>query len=428
MDRFIAHDSRSSAQRAMNRCRELSEAPYSDIPDGLFRPFLGSAHTVTSERVMAWMQEAGLSVRRDAIGTLIGRYEGAQPDAPALLIGSHIDSVRNGGAFDGMLGVVLAIECVSALRSNNQRLPCAIEVAAFGDEEGSRFPQSMLGSRTLSGKSVGSVAGIQDQDGVTLQYALKGVGLDIACLERAHRSPHEFLGYLELHIEQGPILDREGLSVAAVEAIVGIRRFHVILKGEAGHAGTVPMEMRRDALAAASEIVLGIEAYANQSEGRLRATVGKSEAFPGAINIIPGRVAFTVELRSADRSGLDLSVLDVTSLIETICARRNISATIFDRQDFEPALCDTRLTARLEDCIETAGHPRKRLVSGAGHDAMMMCDWIPTTMLFIRSPGGISHHPAETVELKDVAAAFDVMMTFVTSLDAWRGRPEGEMQ
>ncbi|GBQ22605.1 allantoate amidohydrolase [Gluconacetobacter sacchari DSM 12717] len=406
---------RHAAERAVARCRQLAEAPYSDMAGGLFRPFLGPAHLATQARVAAWMEEAGLSTRRDATGSLIGRYEAAEPGAPALVLASHLDSVRDGGAFDGMLGVLLAIESVAALHAAGQRLPFAIEVVGFGDEEGSRFPQSMLGARIFAGKAYGAVAAMTDQAGITLREAMHQAGLDIDRLPEATRARGDILAYFEAHIEQGPVLDIEGLSVAAVEAIAGIRRFHVRLHGVAGHAGTVPPSLRRDALAAGSEIVLAVEALAARQEGLL-ATVGRIEARPGAINVIPGEVSLTVELRSGNCACLDDGLRAIEDRIAWIATRRGIKAVLSDHQAFQPALCDPRLVALMARSMTACGLPARRLVSGAGHDAMMMCDWVPTAMLFIRSPGGVSHHPDERVDIADVRAAFAVMADFIQRL------------
>ncbi|MBB2180595.1 allantoate amidohydrolase [Gluconacetobacter tumulicola] len=402
--------------RAVARCRILGEERYSDMSGGLFRPFLGAGHIAAMEQVSTWMQEAGMRVARNPVGTLVGRYEGQVTDAPCLMIGSHIDSVRDGGLYDGVLGVMLGIECVAHFAERGERLPFAIEVVAFGDEEGSRFPLSMLGSRALGGKPLGMVADMTDRDGVSLRDAMAAVGLDVARIAEARRDRSGILAYLEAHIEQGPVLDHESAPVAAVSGIAGIQRFHVQIDGVPGHAGTVPLAMRQDALAAAGEIVLEIETFATRHASSLIATVGRIEAFPGAINVIAGRVVLTVEIRSVDDAVLEGSVDQVEEILAAVSARRPVRYTIFDRQTFAAARCDSRLVGLLACAMEQAGLPRRIMVSGAGHDAMMMTDWVPSAMLFIRSPRGISHHPDETVKIPDVQSAFDVMGRFISDL------------
>lgn len=416
----------ASGARAAARCRMLGGERYSDMSGGLFRPFLGTAHIAAMELVSAWMREAGMIVARDPAGTLVGRYEGQRPDAPCLMIGSHIDSVHNGGFYDGVLGVMLGIECVEHFARRGERLPFAIEVLAFGDEEGSRFPLSMLGSRALSGKPLGTVDTMTDRHGISLHDAMAAVGLDAARIAEARRDRSGILAYLEAHIEQGPVLDHEGAAVAAVSGIAGIQRFHVQIGGIPGHAGTVPLAMRHDALAAASEIVLEIEAFAARHASSLIATVGRIEAFPGAINVIAGRVVLTVEIRSVDDAVLVGSVGQVEERLAAVSARRGVAYTIFDRQTFPAARCDSRLVGMLAAAMEQAGLPRRVMVSGAGHDAMMMTGWVPSAMLFIRSPRGVSHHPDETVEIPDVEAAFDVMTRFISDLGRTGIGPENE--
>ncbi|NHO57500.1 hydantoinase/carbamoylase family amidase [Acetobacter lambici] len=270
-ERIVEHD---AGARAVRRCEELGCDPYSDMRGGLYRPYLGTAHKAAAEALRGWMQGAGMSVRTDAAGTMIGRYEGSSANAPALMIGSHIDSVWNGGFYDGALGVMLGVECVAAFARRGLRLPFALEVVAFGDEEGSRFPLSMLGSRAMAGKAVGDVGQMRDRNGTTLQEAMQGVGLDVGRMGEARRRREDILAYLEAHIEQGPVLEHEDAPLAAVSAIAGIQRFYIRVQGQAGHAGTVPLHMRHDALTAACEMVLGIETLARAHTADFVATVG----------------------------------------------------------------------------------------------------------------------------------------------------------
>lgn len=296
------------------------------------------------------------------------------------------------------------------------RLPFALEVVAFGDEEGSRFPLSMLGSRAMAGKAVGDVSQMRDRTGATLHEAMRGAGLDVGRMGEARRNRQDILAYLEAHIEQGPVLEHADAPLAAVSAIAGIQRFYVRVQGQAGHAGTVPLSMRRDALAAACEMVLGIEALARAHVDDFVATVGKIEAHPGAVNVIPGSASLSVEIRSADAQCLERAFLQVKELVGGIAERRHVGWEVQDHQTFAPAPCDGRLVDLLRSGIRAEGMPEHVLVSGAGHDAMMMTDWVPTAMLFLRSPGGISHHPDESVIVADVQAAFAVMVNFITRL------------
>ena len=412
-EQIVEHD---AGARAVRRCEELGCEPYSDMPGGLFRPYLGAAHNAAVEALRGWMQGAGMSVRTDATGTVIGRYEGAVANAPALLIGSHIDSVWNGGFYDGALGVMLGLECVGAFAKRGIRLPFALEVVAFGDEEGSRFPLSMLGSRAMAGKPVGDVSQMRDRNGTTLHEAMQGAGLDVGRMGEAGRRREDILAYLEAHIEQGPVLEHRNAPLAAVSAIAGIQRFYIRVRGHAGHAGTVPLHMRHDALTAACEMVLGIEALARAHAADFVATVGKIEVHPGAVNVIPGSASLSVDIRSADAQCLSRAFVQVRELVSGIAARRNVGWEVQDHQTFAPAPCDARLVNLLRSGIAAQGMPEHVLVSGAGHDAMMMTDWVPTAMLFLRSPGGISHHPDESVIVADVQAAFDVMVNFITRL------------
>ncbi|TQU16718.1 Zn-dependent hydrolase, partial [Xanthomonas perforans] len=271
--------------RAVARCDALGVAPYSDSDTGLFRGWLGPAHRATVEQVGTWMRAAGMQVRIDPLGTLVGRYAGTRPDTPALLIGSHLDSVRDAGRYDGPLGILLGIECVAALHAQGRRLPFAIEVIAFGDEEGSRFPASMFCSRAVAGTLDPARLAVTDAAGVTVASALAAWNLDIAHVQHAARAPGSVLAYLETHIEQGPVLEAEGLPLGIVSAIAAQRRFALRFEGRAGHAGTTSMALRRDALSAAAEALLAIERIARVGSSDLVATVGTLQMAPGATNV-----------------------------------------------------------------------------------------------------------------------------------------------
>ncbi|APP78435.1 allantoate amidohydrolase [Xanthomonas hortorum] len=405
-----------SGARAVARCDALGVAPYSDTPGGLFRAWLSPAHRATTAQVSEWMRQAGMQVRLDAAANLIGRYDGAHADAPALLIGSHLDSVRDAGRYDGPLGILLGIECVAALHAQGRRLPFAIEVIAFGDEEGSRFPASMFCSRAVAGTLDPATLAVVDADGVEVAAALTNWGLDIAAIGHAARAPGSVLAYLETHIEQGPVLEAEGLPVGIVTAIAAQRRFALRFDGRAGHAGTTTMGLRRDALSAAADALLAIERIARAGSDDLVATVGKLQVAPGATNVVPGRVDCTLDVRAGDDASRDAAVLQIEHALARISASRNIAIAIDPLQTLAASPCAPALIARLQHAVAAQGIAPRQLVSGAGHDAMVMAALCPTAMLFVRCAGGISHHPDEHVAPADAEVALAVMRHFIEHL------------
>jgi allantoate deiminase len=382
------------------------------MADGLYRGWLTPAFRAARDTLAAWMVEAGMTVRTDAATNLIGRYEGTG-DGPPLIIASHLDSVRDAGFYDGPLGIMLGIECVAALAAQARRLPFAIEVIAFGDEEGSRFPAAMLTSKALAG-GLDAVPAMADRDGVTLATALAGFG---SAPERLASARHPgALAYLEAHIEQGPVLEADGMALGVVTGIAAQIRFSVVITGQAGHAGTSTMALRRDALTGAAEMVLAIERLAHEAGRDLVATVGRLEALPGAANVIPGEVRFTIDVRSGDAARRNHAADAMRDAIAAIADRRGLDFSIERVHDLPAAPCDPRLIDLLETALVDAGHPARRLVSGAGHDAMVMATLAPAAMLFIRCRGGISHNPAEHAEPADAEAALAVMLGFIAKL------------
>jgi allantoate deiminase len=369
------------------------------------------------------MTTAGMRVRRDAAANLIGRYEGETPDAKALIIGSHIDSVRNGGRYDGPLGITLGIDVVEALHRAGRRLPFAIEVVAFGDEEGSRFPASMSCSRAIAGTLDASALEMKDADGITVAEALTAFGADPANIASAARRPEDVLAFLEAHIEQGPVLEAEGLALGVVTAIAAQKRLMVRIKGMAGHAGTTPMALRKDPGPAAAEAMLALERICRAGTDGLVGTVGRMTALPGAFNVIPGAVEFSMDLRAETSATRDAAVEAITAEIHAIAAVRGLSATVTLMQALAESPCDPSLMGLLEEALSDLGLPARRLPSGAGHDAMVMADLCPTVMLFIRCEGGISHNPAEAVTEADCALAAQAMLGFVEKLAARNPRP-----
>ena len=363
------------------------------------------------------MTAAGMSVHRDAAANLIGRYESETPGAPALIIGSHIDSVRNGGRYDGPLGIMLGIDVVEALDRAGRRLPFAIEVVAFGDEEGSRFAASMSCSRAIAGALDPRALDMRDADGVSIAEALAEFGGDPVGIASAARRPEEVLAFLEAHIEQGPVLEAEGLALGVVTAIAAQKRLMVRIEGQAGHAGTTPMGLRKDPGPAAAEAMLALERICRAGTDGLVGTVGRMTALPGAFNVIPGAVEFSMDIRAETSSTRDAAVEAVTAEIHAIAAARGLSATVTLMQALAESPCDPSLMGLLEDSLAALGLPVRRLPSGAGHDAMVMADLCPTAMLFIRCEGGISHNPAEAVTEADCALAARAMLTFIDKLE-----------
>lgn len=406
----------SSGARAVDRCDALGVPPYSDTPGRLFRAWLSPAHRAAVAQVGEWMRQAGMQVRLDAAANLIGRYEGAHADAPALLIGSHLDSVRDAGRYDGPLGILLGIECVAALHAQGRRLPFAIEVIAFGDEEGSRFPASMFCSRAVAGTLDPATLAVTDAAGTDVASALADWDLDIAHLQHAARAPGSVLAYLETHIEQGPVLEAEGLPVGIVTAIAAQRRFALRFDGRAGHAGTTTMALRRDALSAAAEALLAIEGIARAGSDDLVATVGKLQVAPGATNVVPGRVDCTLDVRAGDDATRDAAVLEIERALARISKTRNIAIAIDPLQTLAASPCAPALMTRLQHAVAAQGIAPRQLVSGAGHDAMVMAALCPIAMLFVRCAGGISHHPDEHVAPADAEIALAVMRHFIEHL------------
>jgi allantoate deiminase len=403
--------------RAKARCDVLGVAPHSEVEGQLTRRFLTSAHEAALTALSGWMLEAGMSVRRDAAANLIGRYEGETRHAKALIIGSHIDSVRNGGRYDGPLGIMLGIDVVEALSAAGRRLPFAIEVVAFGDEEGSRFPASMSCSRAIAGTLETTALEMKDAEGVSVAEALTAFGGDPANIASAARKPEDVLAFLEAHIEQGPVLEAEGLALGVVTAIAAQKRLMVRIEGTAGHAGTTPMNLRKDPGPAAAECMLALERICRVGTDGLVGTVGRMTALPGAFNVIPGAVEFSMDIRTETSATRDAAVITVSAEIHAIAAKRGLKAEIHLMQALAESPCDPSLMALLDEALADLSLPPRRLPSGAGHDAMVMADLCPVAMLFIRCEGGISHNPAEAVTEADCALAAQAMLHFIDKLE-----------
>lgn len=385
----------------MSRIDDL--AALSESPDGLIRRYLTRQHRQANELVGQWMGDAGMDVRQDAVGNIIGRYEGGGEGLPAIIIGSHLDTVIMAGKYDGTLGVVSAIDCVRSLNQRAIRLPFAIEVVGFVDEEGARFQTTCMGSRALAGTFDSTLLERHDGDGISMAEAMRRFGLDPDRIGDAARNPEDVAAYLELHIEQGPVLESEGLAVGAVTAIAGATRLVVAVKGAAGHAGTVPMELRQDALIAASECVLAVEEVAARQPGVV-GTVGRMEVEPGAANVIAGMVTFTVDLRADEDKKRRSALVDLDGRMGEIALRRSVEIAAETVHDAASVSCAPWIMEQIDQAIEELGGRPFRLPSGACHDAVAMADIADVGMIFVRCHGGISHNPDESISEDDAAA------------------------
>jgi allantoate deiminase len=403
---------RDRARRAIKECLHI--ASMTEEPGRITRRFLTPPVREVHAHVRSRMESLGMDVRTDAAGNLRGIWPSTCPGGPRLIIGSHIDTVPDAGAFDGVLGVTLALEWVRL--AEEAALPIPIEVIAFSEEEGVRFGLPFIGSRVVAGRFDPALFELKDADGISVEHAIRAFGLDPGDIEAA-QIDRGVIGFVEVHIEQGPVLEAGGLSVAAVTGIVGQTRLSLQFSGHANHAGTTPMPLRRDALAAAAEWIAAVETIASRTDG-LVATVGKIAVEPNAVNVIPGAARLTLDVRHPRDSRREAAVEELVARAHAIADRRGVGIEL-TRQMNEPAVSmDERLTAYLSDAIEAAGFPSKSMPSGAGHDAMVMSTRVPAAMLFLRSPGGISHHPAETVREEDVEASLLVGRRFLERLAA----------
>lgn len=401
---------RDRAQRAVAECLRI--AAMTEEQGRITRRFLSPPVREVHVLLRARMEKLGMSVRVDGVGNLRGVWlpEGT---SERLMMGSHIDTVPDAGAFDGVLGVAMALEWAEL--AQQMRFPIGIELVAFSEEEGVRFGAPFLGSRAVAGRFDAALLELKDADGKTVRDAIRGFGLDPDAIPSA--AMEDVAAFVEVHVEQGPVLDVQNAPLAAVSAIVGQTRGSVLFQGQANHAGTTPMHLRRDALAGAAEWITAVESTAKQTEG-LAATTGKIAVKPDAINVIAGEARVSLDVRHAKDRVRTAAVEKLIERARAIAERRKLEMEWKQTMD-EPAVpMDERLTQFMADAIEASGFPPIKMTSGAGHDAMVMAGRVPTAMLFLRSPGGISHHPAEAVREEDVEAALHVGQKFLERMAA----------
>ncbi len=405
-------NAKTRAEEVIARCRKL--ASFSEDAGSTRRTFLSSPMRDCHREITKWLIAAGADVSVDAAGNLRGFYPAAQVSAPRLLIGSHLDTVPNAGAFDGILGVVIAVALVESLEG--RRLPFAIEVVGFSEEEGVRFGTPFIGSRALVGRLDEEILNRQDSTGVSVRTAIKNYGLnpeEIPCAMLSDDTP----AFLEFHIEQGPVLESLGRSLGVVEAIAAQTRMEFVFLGCANHAGTTPMHLRHDAIAAAAEWIVAVERTANNHPG-LVATVGQIEAKPGATNVIAGEARVTLDVRHKSEDIRDQAAESLVRMAREIAERRGLTLRQTVMLSQRAVAMDPFLVDQIQEAIRSAGCQPHRMTSGAGHDAMILAEKIPSAMIFLRSPGGISHDPAESVEVEDVAKALECGLHLLDQLQS----------
>ncbi|WP_369053816.1 allantoate amidohydrolase [Kineococcus terrestris] len=413
----VRHDAGAGARRVLERCDEL--AAVSALAHGIERVHLSPEHACANALAAGWVRECGARTWTDQAGNLWGRLEGREPGLPALVLGSHLDTVTDAGRYDGVLGVLSAVEVARRLAPRAGELPFALELVAFSDEEGTRFSTALTGSSAVAGTWDEAWWERRDRDGVTVRRAAEEFGLDPSRIGEAARAPQDLVGYLELHIEQGPLLEAAGRPLGVVTSVAGARRFAGRVVGEARHAGGTPYPARRDALVGAAEVVLAVERLAVQRGGI--ATVGRLQAHPGGVNVVPGLVEFSLDVRAERDEDRDALVAAVEEHARGVCAERRLGFELTEVHRAAGVGCDADLTASVVAGIAATGDADPlRTWSRAGHDAMAVAAVTPVAMLFVRCEGGVSHAPAEAVTAADVAAGLDALEAAVLDVAARR--------
>ncbi|MBY7794304.1 allantoate amidohydrolase [Vibrio fluvialis] len=408
---MITAEKNTMAQQAKKLMEQADAlAQFSADEGAITRAYLTPQHRAAHDQLAQWMREAGLETWQDSVGNQWGRKVSANPTQPTLILGSHSDTVTNAGKYDGNLGVILAIETLAQLA--DEAFPFHIDVVAFADEEGTRFNTTLIGSSGVAGCFNPQWLNVKDADGISMAEAMRTFGLDPNQAGCDARTSKETLAYLEVHIEQGPVLETENLPVGVVTGIAGAKRFQCQVKGMAGHAGTVPVDLRRDALCGAAEMIIAIEKFAQQNG--IVATVGKCDVLPGAVNVIPGETRFTIDIRSLSQVTLEQCTVDLLKQLTDIARNRNL---VFHHENIyqaEAVLCSDNLQQQWADVVETVTQIAPRfLPSGAGHDGLAMTKLTDIGMLFVRCEKGISHNPREQVMEADVLTALSCFIEMV---------------
>ncbi len=400
----------------LQRCDVL--AAISEMSEGILRQYLTSEHRKANAQVATWAEQSQLKHWQDETGNLWLRYPSQAADAKRLILGSHLDTVPNAGRYDGILGVLLGLAVIETLAKQKVALPFHVDVVGFGDEEGTRFGTTLIGSQGISGQFKSDWLSIADQTGMTMAQALSEFGLSPEKAFAAALNPEDVLSYLEVHIEQGPVLESQDNPLGIVTGIAGAKRARVTVEGLAGHAGTTPMHLRRDALSAAAEFILKVEALAGQcSQGEV-ATVGQCVAKPGATNVIPGAVELSLDVRALSDADRDALIVLLMSEVTRIEDQRSVKFHIEWTHQAPAVTCDEKLQRHWQTCAGQLDWPLPSLPSGAGHDAMAVAELCPISMLFIRSPRGLSHHPEEAVIAGDVEKALALFFKVVKEFPA----------
>jgi len=398
-----------------------SDVAASDVPQGRPRPltvtYLTTAHRACAADLLRWMREDGFDEAGiDAVGNVVGVYRGSDPGAKRLLTGSHYDTVRNAGRYDGRLGIFVPMACVRELKRQGRRLPFDLEVVGFAEEEGQRFPATFIGSGALVGQFDPGWLALKDADGIAMREAMREAGHDPADVAALKRDPARYLGFIEVHIEQGPVLSTAGLPLGVVTAINGSVRFVGEMTGVACHAGTTPMGQRRDAATGVAELALFVERRASQVP-LLVGTVGQMQVPDGSINVVPGRCRFSLDLRAPSDAARDALVADVLTELAAIATRRGLQYTLKETMRASAAPSDPALQQRWERAVAATGAPVFHLPSGAGHDAMKLHEAMPQAMLFMRGDNdGISHNPLEAINAADTQLAVQAFLNFLVQL------------
>lgn len=392
-------------------------AKYSEPGPGVTRVLGSAEHKALLPELEKWMQDAGLQTHLDAAGNLIGRFSSSVPSDKTFIIGSHQDTVIQGGKYDGMLGIIAPLMALKELHEEKVSIPCNVELIAFSDEEGVRFPTTLIGSSPLAGRFDMKNLNLKDKDGITLKQALLEIGGRPDEIPELVRDPEKTVGYLEMHIEQGPVLESEGLPVGIVSAITGIERHSVTIEGQAGHAGTIPMELRKDALVGAAEIVGMVDRICKEND-KMVGVVGSLNVTPNAVNVVPGKVELTIELRSPESQIRVSARKDLISLMEKRMSEMGIGISHHMTYSQDEVKCSQKIQDGLEKAIKAQNLKPRYLFSGAGHDGLAMSYLTDIGMLFVRCKNGTSHHPDESITMEDAQTASNVVKEFIKNIKA----------